>query len=233
MFFASRCKRYIERDRVKKIRKQQQPQHTFIFTMSQTQKVWMKKQAHAYAGKNAISKFLVKRKLPVPPPINKRGRGQPKTMRSQKKKKPLTICAYRDSGSGYPHEEIEHCHGLGCGRDSMEGTKRSLTDNSVDGRIKYRCDGSKSGDNPSTTMTELTPLTATSTNSIGSRTEYHRDGSQPRNSDNFYLDSGSDDGNGNTDSGGDDGTRNEYWYCFCLYLFLFLLIFTFNFFFTH
>ena len=64
----------------------------------------MVKQAHSYAGKNIISKFLVKRKLPVPPLINKLGRRVPKKMRSRKKKKPPTIWVYGDSGSGDHHK---------------------------------------------------------------------------------------------------------------------------------
>ena len=43
-----------ERERVKKLREQQ---HTFIFTMARTPKVWTSNQAHAYTGKNAISQI--------------------------------------------------------------------------------------------------------------------------------------------------------------------------------
>ena len=49
--------------------------------MARTPKVWAMNQSHAYSGKNANSKILVKRKLPVPPPIKKWGRRQPKQMR--------------------------------------------------------------------------------------------------------------------------------------------------------
>ena len=70
-----------ERKRVKKLRKKQHQQHTFIFTMALTPKVWAVNQSHAYSGKNANSKILVKKKLPVPPPIKKWGRRQPKQMR--------------------------------------------------------------------------------------------------------------------------------------------------------
>ena len=110
--------------------------------MARTPKAWTAKQAHTYSDKNAISKFLVKRKLPVPTPINKWGRRRPKQMRGQKKKKPPTICVDRDSGIG-DHHEVQSClHGHRRSHFSTEKTKRSLTDDNVDGGIKYRRDGS-------------------------------------------------------------------------------------------
>ena len=134
--------------------------------MAWTQKVWTAKQAHAYAGKNAISKFLVKRKLPVLPPFKKRERGLPKQMRGRKKKQPLTTCVGGDRGSGEDHEVQGHRHGHGCGRLSTEGTNRSLTNNKVDGRIEYRNNGSRRDNTPSTMTTAATPLTAPKTNGI-------------------------------------------------------------------
>ena len=72
--------------------------------MAQTPKVWASKQAYAYAGKNSISKFLVKRKLPVPTPFKKRGRWRPKQMRGRKNNKPPTIYVYGYSGGGDHHK---------------------------------------------------------------------------------------------------------------------------------
>ena len=65
--------------------------------MERTPKVWTAKQAHVYSGKNTIPKFLVKRKLPVPPPTKKKGRGRPKQMSGRKKKNPPTIYVDGDS----------------------------------------------------------------------------------------------------------------------------------------
>ena len=54
--------------------------------MAQTPKLWTAKQAHDYNGKNAISEFLVKRKLPVPPPIKNWGCGRPKKCAAGKRR---------------------------------------------------------------------------------------------------------------------------------------------------
>ena len=179
--------------------------------MVRTPKVWTENQAHAYDGKNAIYKFLVNRKLPVPPPINKQGRGWPKKMRARKKKKLPNIYGDGYSGSGDHNEVWGRFHGHRRGRSSTEGTNRSLTDNKVDVGIKYRRNGNGRGNTQSMMTTAATPLTAPMTTGIYGGTKYHRDGRQHSDSDNFYLVSGSNDGNGNTDSGSDDETSNKYW----------------------
>ena len=72
--------------------------------MARTPKVWTVKQAYAYADKNSIYKFLVKRNISVTPPIKKRGHRRPKQIRGRKKNKPLTIFVGGGSRSGNHHE---------------------------------------------------------------------------------------------------------------------------------
>ena len=177
--------------------------------MVRTPKVWTTNQAHAYDGKNAISKFLVNRKLPVPPPTNKQG--FLKKIRAQKKKKLPNICGEGYSGSGDHNEVWGRFHGHRRGRSSTEGTKRSLTDNNVDVGIEYCRNGNGRDNTQSMTTTAATPLTAPMTTGIYGGTKYHRDGRQHSDSDDCYLVSGSNDGNDNTDSCSDDETSNKYW----------------------
>ena len=104
-------------------------------------------------------------------------------MRGQKKYKPLSICVYGDSGSG-EHRGVKGCfHDHIRGYLSTEGTKQSLTDNNVDGRIAYRRDGSGRGDTPSTAMMVVTPSEAPTTNGIDGGNKYHCKGSQHSDSD--------------------------------------------------
>ena len=146
--------------------------------MERTPKLWTAKQAHDYNGKNAISEFLVKRKLPVSPPIKKQGCRRPKKKYGRKNMKPPTIYVDRDSISGDHHVVQCYCHGHGRGRLLTEGTKRSLTGNNVDSGIESRRDGSAHDDMPSTMKMEATPSTSIMTNCIVGSTEHNHGGSQ-------------------------------------------------------
>ena len=179
--------------------------------MERTPKVWMENQARAHAGKNAISKFIVKRKLPAPPTIKKRGCGLPKQMSVRKNKNPWTIYVDGDRRSGDHHKVRGLCHGHGRVRLSMEGTKQSLTNANVDGGIEYRRDGSRRNNMPSRMTMAATTSRAPTTNVIEGSTEYYSDCTQHGHSDDFYLESSSDGSNGNTNSGSNNETSNRDW----------------------
>ena len=140
--------------------------------MAQTKKVWTVNHAHAYNGKSAISKFLVKRKVQVSPPIKKWGRRQTKKMRSHKNRKPTTICVDGDSGREDHHELQGRCHAHGHGHLSTEKTKRSLTNDNVESGIEYHHNGSGRRNMPLKTTTEATPSTAPMNNGIWCHYQY-------------------------------------------------------------
>ena len=81
----------------------------------------------------------------------------------------------------------------------------------MDGRAKYRRDGSGRGNMPPMTTMTATPSTAPTTNVIYGGTKYHCDGRQHIDLDDCYLESGSDNGDGDTNYVSDDETSNKYW----------------------
>ena len=101
-------------------------------------------------------------------------------MRGWKKKMHQTICVDGDSESGDHHEVRGRCHGHRRGCSSTEGGKWPLTDDNVNGGIKYCRDGSQCHNRPSTT-TVATPSAEPDTNSIDGGTKYHCGGIQHSN----------------------------------------------------
>ena len=123
-------------------------------------KVWTVKQACAYTGNNALSKYLIKRKIPVPPIIKKRGHGRPKQMRGRKK----SPIIHRD-GSSCVDMPLKAPTATATAAVSTEAASFA-TDNRIHGGIEYRPSRSACGDMQLRTLMPTAMATATASCSL-------------------------------------------------------------------